>query len=105
MKIQVRKGVFETNSSSTHALAMTTKNDWNKFVSGEYVCKGYPYHIELVPASSIPNEQIYDTAKYDEDKSYYDYEYMTYERYQELDAEIIEQELNGVVAISVYEYE
>ena len=105
MKIQIRKGVFETNSSSTHALAMATKNDWDKFVSGEYICKGYPYDIELVPASSVPKEQVYDNSKQDEGESYYDYDYMTYEMYQEMDAEIIEQELNGVVAISIYEYE
>lgn len=37
--IQIRAGVFETNSSSTHSLCIMTKDDFNKWVSsnhGEY---------------------------------------------------------------------
>jgi hypothetical protein len=35
--IQIRQGVFETNSSSTHALAICTREEWDKLQSGEYV--------------------------------------------------------------------
>lgn len=35
MKIQVRRGVFETNSSSTHSLTMCSKSDYDRWVSGE----------------------------------------------------------------------
>jgi hypothetical protein len=35
--IQIRQGVFETNSSSTHALAICTQEEWDKIKSGEYV--------------------------------------------------------------------
>ena len=35
--IQIRQGVFETNSSSTHALAICTQEEWDKLQSGEYV--------------------------------------------------------------------
>ena len=37
--IQIRAGVFETNSSSTHSLCIMTQDDFNKWVSshnGEY---------------------------------------------------------------------
>lgn len=37
--IQIRAGVFETNSSSTHSLCIMTEDDFNKWVSshnGEY---------------------------------------------------------------------
>lgn len=37
MKVQIRQGVFETNSSSTHALAICTQEEWDKLQSGEYV--------------------------------------------------------------------
>jgi len=29
MKVQIRQSVFETNSSSTHALCFVDKNEWN----------------------------------------------------------------------------
>lgn len=35
MKIQVRRGVFETNSSSTHSLTMCMKEDYDKWKAGE----------------------------------------------------------------------
>ena len=35
--LQIRQGVFETNSSSTHALAICTQEEWDKLQSGEYV--------------------------------------------------------------------
>lgn len=35
MKIQVRRGVFETNSSSVHSLTMCSDDDYNKWQNGE----------------------------------------------------------------------
>jgi uncharacterized beta-barrel protein YwiB (DUF1934 family) len=35
MKIQVRQGVFETNSSSTHSLCIVDKSDYDKWKKGE----------------------------------------------------------------------
>jgi hypothetical protein len=34
--IQIRKNVFETNSSSTHSLVMAVKSEFDKWESGEY---------------------------------------------------------------------
>lgn len=39
--IQIRQGVFETNSSSTHALAICTQDEWDKLQSGEYLVNEY----------------------------------------------------------------
>lgn len=36
-KIQIRRGVFETNSSSTHSLTICSKEDFEKFKNGELV--------------------------------------------------------------------
>lgn len=41
---KIRKGVFETNSSSTHTITMCTKSDYNKFVNGEM----YIFDDELI---------------------------------------------------------
>lgn len=35
MKRQVRRGVFETNSSSTHSLTMCLQSDYDRWTSGE----------------------------------------------------------------------
>lgn len=35
-----RLGTFETNSSSTHSLAMCTKDEWEKFKKGEMLLYG-----------------------------------------------------------------
>ena len=35
MKIQIRNGVFETNSSSVHSLTLASYDDYNAWMSGE----------------------------------------------------------------------
>lgn len=106
MKTQIRRGVFETNSSSVHTLAITTSTDWDRFEKGELLMKGYPYDISFVDANSVDKEQVFTTDKYDDDEYYYDYTYMTYDAFNYLDdAEILFKELDNVLAISVYKYE
>lgn len=34
--INIRKGVFETNSSSTHSLTICSAEEYDKFIKGEY---------------------------------------------------------------------
>lgn len=38
---QVRNGVFETNSSSTHSITICTKEEFEKFKAGELMCDRY----------------------------------------------------------------
>ena len=40
MKIQVRKGTFETNSSSTHSLAIMSKSQSDAFDRGDLYIMG-----------------------------------------------------------------
>ena len=35
MKLQIRTGLFETNSSSTHSLTMCMKDEWEAFKRGD----------------------------------------------------------------------
>lgn len=37
MKIKIRQGVFETNSSSEHNVSVVRESDWNGWVSGKLV--------------------------------------------------------------------
>jgi hypothetical protein len=44
MKKQIRRGVFETNSSSTHSLTMMMKSDYERWEKeGLYLFNGYTY--------------------------------------------------------------
>ena len=55
---QIRRNVFETNSSSTHSLTMCTKSEFDKWVAGELVWDRWSG--ELVP---ITPEVEADMAK------------------------------------------
>ena len=37
MKVQIRNSIFETNSSSTHALVMLNQEDYDKYKRGEII--------------------------------------------------------------------
>ena len=106
MKTQIRRGVFETNSSSVHTLAITTSTDWDRFEKGELLMKGYPYDISFVDANSVDKEKVFTPNKYDDGEYYFNYKYMTYDAFNYLDdAEILFKELDNVLAISVYKDE
>ena len=106
MKTQIRRGVFETNSSSVHTLAITTSTDWDRFEKGELLMKGYPYDMSFVDANSVDKEKVFTRNKYHDSEYYFNYKYMTYDAFNYLDdAEILFKELNNVLAISVYKDE
>ena len=88
--IQVRQGVFETNSSSTHSITMCTKNEFNEWVDGKiYRNDGYwgnstsalkdkdfltyDEAIELIKSS-----EYYEPMKEDENVDDYFKEYRIY---------------------------
>lgn len=82
MKRQVRKGVFETNSSSTHSITMCTKTDFDKWKNGELAWSRWTR--ELVPITdeiqrSIDNDER-DYYTYDQ---FNDYDYISYETFEE----------------------
>lgn len=57
MKIAIRNGIFETNSSSTHALAYGYKSDIDKFMQGELLIlqKIYEDTIQSIDDNSDSN--------------------------------------------------
>lgn len=68
MKEQIRRGVFETNSSSTHSLTMCLKSDYDKWVNGEvmlYTGWGYGYPGDNCPKKNhfYTKEQVIEFEK------------------------------------------
>lgn len=41
MRVQIRRGVFETNSSSTHSLTIVSKSSFDKWLAGEVYYSEY----------------------------------------------------------------
>ncbi len=91
--IQVRQGVFETNSSSVHSIAICTKNEFNAWRNGElYKNDGwwgnsisplkrkdfltYDEAMELIASSFDyrPRGESEDISEYLEKYEIYDYE-------------------------------
>lgn len=54
MKRQIRQGVFETNSSSTHAVAIISDDEYKQYQSGELRLSR---HGELVSVEEYQKEQ------------------------------------------------
>ena len=44
MKRQIRRGVFETNSSSTHSLTMCSKKEYDEFEKGNMYIERWGSH-------------------------------------------------------------
>jgi len=61
----VRRGVFETNSSSTHSLTICSDEDFQKFKKGEVMLKTYPEE------HFVTREEAIKELK---DKNYFDVE-------------------------------
>jgi len=59
--IQIRSGVFETNSSSTHSMTVCMKSDFERFKNGEMLFQYYK--DKFVETESIPQDDI-DSDRY-----------------------------------------
>ena len=108
MKVQIRQGVFETNSSSTHCLAVYKKSEWQDFHSGKL-------YMERTLGPLLNEEEAKENFKQYCCK--YGYE-MTEEKfkswkedwlinYLDEDADILEEEVpdSDYIAVSYYNYE
>lgn len=68
MKKQIRRGVFETNSSSTHSLTMCSKEDYDKWVRGELMFDRYnevlvEMNIEITEHDKAEAKKLYERNK------------------------------------------
>lgn len=73
MKIKVRRGVFETNSSSVHSLAMCTDDDYYKWKRGEILYD--KWESKLVTLEEAKKEEDY------EDEEEFNSRFLDYDRF------------------------
>lgn len=127
MKKQIRRGVFETNSSATHSLTLYKKEEWEKIKNGEGVIdkSWFPGKKEKFKTKEdvknskefkqfLKNEydeetvESWDNVEMDEavlefmhKERIYDYETYT-EEYEVLTEEVPDSDY---VAVSIFSYE
>lgn len=69
---QIRIGVFETNSSSTHSLCIVSKEDYDKWINGELRFREYFKSERFVP--NVPeNSEVGVTFEEYEEETFDDY--------------------------------
>lgn len=87
MKVQIRQGVFETNSSSTHSLSMCLETEWRDFESGKIWMRSNGDGFIDPETAKEENEKTLAERKaickkhgwsFDED----DYDYLMHQSYQ-----------------------
>lgn len=87
MKRQIRFGVFETNSSSTHSLTMTSSEEFNKWSSGKlyYWDRGFYTREECI--QELKKEPWFKDANWENEKEvneiFLDERILTYEDFFE----------------------
>lgn len=90
---QIRRGVFETNSSSVHSITMCMKSDYDKWVAGELYFDWYN--------DNLVSQEIVEASDYKE--RYYSYEqYCDKIEYEEFFDKLITPNGEEIVAFGYY---
>jgi hypothetical protein len=77
MKRQIRRGVFETNSSSVHSLTITSKEEFERFKSGELRMNWRDKFVDST-SEDFEDEDTKDYENYGGDEyEYFEKEYTT----------------------------
>ena len=94
MKRQIRRGVFESNSSSTHSLQICTKEEFDKWVDGKLLLDSYDEKFIIAESiKSLTDEEKENVKKeYDQKKQKYwkSWDELTEEEHEELYQEKID---------------
>ena len=123
MKKQVRTGVFETNSSSTHAVTIVTDEEYQLYKAGKLHISRYAELATQEEYDKLLKEAMEKAKKNYEKSEYLKQHYKTFEDYcdqndiefdflynwneDSIEVEHAEKDVNGVKvhALSVYGYE
>lgn len=77
MKKQIRFGIFETNSSSTHSLTIFTDEQYKKWLAGDLYCSTW--------GNNFITKEEYEKLNEDDRDDYYSYEELCNDYYFEVD--------------------
>lgn len=109
MKIQIRSGVFETNSSSVHTITMCKSDDFEDWVNNKKLYhEGINKFLPIDEAINFNSEII---KKYNGNYDYatdLDELYITYDKYiakYDDRFELFEQTYNGVTAFGYFGFD
>lgn len=64
MKVQIRRGVFETNSSSVHSVSICTKTDYDRWVNNEIKYNPYKDNFLVNEEADKYNVENFDKNEY-----------------------------------------
>lgn len=68
MKRQIRFGVYETNSSSTHSLTMCSEEEFKQWENGELLFNEYGIQTFVKPNKLSENDKKYAAQDYEDHK-------------------------------------
>lgn len=90
MKFQIRRGVFETNSSSVHSLVMCSDDDYNKWKKGELLYSTWDasfYTLEEALKEALKEDGYENTENIDLNMLSEDFKhrFLDYERFNSWD--------------------
>ena len=107
MKYTIRQGVFETNSSSTHSLAVYSKSDWNDFNSGKLIMLGNLGNLVSIEEMRERFEKDHKGASEDDFRDWLIDEYTFDNDSLNSEYEILEQNVpnSDFVAVSLWGYD
>ena len=89
MKTQIRRSIFETNSSSVHSITMVSGSDYDKWKSGELLYDKDSKDLvtkEEIEKIKEDDKKIYESYNWSFDESEYDYNssncrFLTYDKF------------------------
>lgn len=77
---QIRRNVFETNSSSTHSITMCIQSDFDKWKDGKLAWDRWRDKlVEITP--DVAESMAYDEGEYLTYEQFNDYDYLEYETF------------------------
>ena len=111
MKREIRKGLFETNSSSTHSLTLCSGNEYDGWKEGKYVyCRDGGTLVPVTDADYLEWKKMTDEEKRER---WCERDYLTYEKfwdyfgdyYENYEGSYVTENGDKVVAFGYYGYD
>lgn len=81
--VKIRRGVFETNSSSTHSMTMCSREEYDEWRSGKRVYDYEEEKLVLLDALSDDERALIDEDRYFTYNGYDDYVSSDYELFED----------------------